>query len=148
MESNIADVARLIGEPAHARMLTALMSGKSLTATELFLEADITAQTASSRLTDKGRHFLSDLGAYFDTMKHSSRPLCKSCLDWSERRNHLAGSLGQWILDDLINRGWLRRLPNSRVVRTTKAGRNALVKRYGLADTRLVDDSPGPTRMA
>ena len=48
MEPDIAFVAGLVGEPARASMLTALMGGKALTATELALEADITAQTAST----------------------------------------------------------------------------------------------------
>lgn len=50
MEPNIAILASLIGDQARARMLTALMGGQALTATELALEADITAQTASSHL--------------------------------------------------------------------------------------------------
>ncbi|PKR54635.1 ArsR/SmtB family transcription factor [Thalassospira marina] len=47
---DIARVAALIGDPARANMLTALMSGRALTATELALEAGVTAQTASSHL--------------------------------------------------------------------------------------------------
>ena len=47
----IATVAALIGDPARANMLAALMSGKALTATELANEAGITAQTASSHLS-------------------------------------------------------------------------------------------------
>ncbi len=50
MEPNISVIAKLIGDSARARMLTALMGGKALTATELAGEADITAQTASSHL--------------------------------------------------------------------------------------------------
>ena len=47
---DIARVAALIGDPARANMLTALMSGKALTATELAVESGITPQTASSHL--------------------------------------------------------------------------------------------------
>ena len=47
---NIARIGSLIGDPARASMLTALMSGKALTATELAREAHITPQTASSHL--------------------------------------------------------------------------------------------------
>lgn len=50
MEPNIAYIANLIGDTARSRMLTALMAGKALTATELSVEADITPQTASSHL--------------------------------------------------------------------------------------------------
>ena len=50
LEPNISFISSLIGDSARARMLTALMGGKALTATELALEAEVTAQTASSHL--------------------------------------------------------------------------------------------------
>lgn len=48
---NIAYIAALIGDPARANVLTALMSGKALTASELAGEAGVTLQTASSHLS-------------------------------------------------------------------------------------------------
>lgn len=48
---DIARIAALIGDPARANILTALMSGKALTASELALEAGVTLPTASSHLT-------------------------------------------------------------------------------------------------
>ena len=51
---DIAHVAALIGDPARANMLTALLSGKALTATELASEAGVTVQTASSHLAKLG----------------------------------------------------------------------------------------------
>ena len=53
MEPNIAVVATLIGDNARAKMLTALLGGKALTATELALEADIMPPTASSRCSQR-----------------------------------------------------------------------------------------------
>lgn len=199
MEPNIAYIANLIGDTARSRMLTALMAGKALTATELSLEADITPQTASSHLnklldgellivrkqgrhkyfqlknrqvaeliehmlnvsasissskvvtgpsnerlrkaricydhlagelgvklfdalvregwllergseelvlTAQGHRSLSQLGIDFEVLNNSRRPLCKACLDWSERRTHLAGSIGKWILNDALKRQW------------------------------------------
>src|SRR4051812_2640704 len=47
---SVATVAGLLGDPSRARMLTALMSGRALTATELSLEADVAPSTASSHL--------------------------------------------------------------------------------------------------
>lgn len=183
LEPNISFISSLIGDSARARMLTALMGGKALTATELALEAEVTAQTASSHLaklvdgqlltvrkqgrhkyfqlhrqdvaqlieqllnvtsstkhpktvtgptdqrlrqarvcydhlagefgvalydaltlnghiidkgsetilTDHGLLFFSKLGVNFEELARSKRPICKPCLDWSERRNHLAG---------------------------------------------------------
>jgi len=225
MQPDIAVVAGLIGESTRARMLTALMGGKALTATELAVEADITAQTASSHLNKlvtgqllvvrkQGRHkyfqlkgpkiaalletllnisndiasarppvttgpadprlrtarvcydhlagelsvklydsliarkliaqeceqvqltaqgldFFADIGASIAQGK-SKRPLCKSCLDWSERRSHLAGITGQWILNDLFKQGWARKDLDSRVVQFTQQGLRLFSKKYSI----------------
>jgi len=222
LQPNISTIAKLIGDPRRGQMLTALMAGKALTATELASEADITAQTASSHLnklvdggllvmrkqgrhkyfqlhdnevaqllesllnvsaktgvttiatgpkdprlkvaricydhlageisvalydalvangllidsanetyfTDKGLTFFEKLGVDFTELEKRKRPLCKSCLDWSERRNHLAGSLGQWILADLISKGWAQKDLDSRVIEFTDKGLKLLKRRY------------------
>ena len=49
-EPDLAGLAALIGDPARARILTALMSGTALTATELALEAGVAPSTASAHL--------------------------------------------------------------------------------------------------
>lgn len=223
-QPNIAKVSALIGEPARAKMLLALMGGKALTATELALEGAITSQTASSHLAKmldsqllvvqkQGRHkyfqlsslevaelleallnisakvehskvqtgpqdpqlrksricydhLAGELGvSLFDSLKSNQyitmqdsklslraagqdffnargadltqlmqrrRPLCKNCLDWSERRHHLAGSLGQWILTDIMNQGWATKALDSRVLHFSDKGLRQLVKTYGL----------------
>lgn len=224
MEPNISIVASLIGDQARSKMLTALMGGKALTATELAIEADITAQTASNHLAKlvsgdlltvrkQGRHkyfqlknaevaglieqlsnisasmshakvktgpgdprlrrsricydhlagelavalydalllkgvlverqneaslspegktFFQNLVPDFTQLTHSKRALCKSCLDWSERRNHLAGNLGQWILSDLIKQKWAVKDLDSRAIQFTPLGLKAFTNRYGI----------------
>ena len=229
MEPNIAILASLIGDQARARMLTALMGGQALTATELALEADITAQTASSHLnklvsgellvvrkqgrhkyfqlkdaqvaelleqlltvtaaiprlrgttdprlrrsrvcydhlagelgvrlfdamvenqwlvetshhahlTDKGRRQFERLGADVEVLTTGRRPLCKACLDWSERRSHLAGSLGQWILDDLLKRQWAKRDLDSRAITFSPQGLTAFSNNYQLGSDKTSSD--------
>lgn len=224
LEPNISFISSLIGDSARARMLTALMGGKALTATELALEAEVTAQTASSHLaklvdgqllivrkqgrhkyfqlhrqdvaqlieqllnvtssrnypktvtgpadqrlrqarvcydhlagefsvalydaltlnghivdkgcetilTEQGRLFFSALGVDFEVLSKSKRPICKSCLDWSERRNHLAGSLGHWILEDLLAKKWVVRNLDSRAISFTSKGLMSFVKMYNI----------------
>lgn len=224
MEPDIAYVASLIGDKARSRMLTALMGGKALTATELALEGEITAQTASShlgklvegglltmrkqgrhryfqlsdpavaeviermltlsvtrlpakvrtgprdphlrqarvcydhlagelgvrlfdalqqqefleiqgddaRLTQLGETFFTGLGIDFCLLRQGRRPMCKACLDWSERRSHLAGTLGQWILDDALAQRWFRHRPDSRVIEVNEVGARLFAKRYGI----------------
>ncbi|AZZ94084.1 ArsR family transcriptional regulator [Hahella sp. KA22] len=85
-------------------------------------------------LTSSGRDLFNSLGADVGNLEKLRRPVCKNCLDWSERRHHLAGSLGQWVLRDILNRGWARKDLDSRVIRFTPGGLQALRKRYALTD--------------
>ena len=211
---DISRIAALIGDPAPANMLTALMSGKALTATELSQEAGITRQTASTHLakldeggllmprkqgrhkyfslasddvahvlevlmglaaesghlrtrtgprdeelrkarvcynhlaghmgilmydgfrhqgfldvgaagltlTNAGASFVDGFGVNLEALQAQKSPLCRECLDWSERRSHLAGSLGRSLLAQMEYLGWAKRIPGSRIVRFTKAG--------------------------
>ena len=60
------------------------------------------------------------------------RPLVRSCLDWSERRHHIAGALGAGIATAMLERGWLERLNNGRAVRPTASGREQLARHLDL----------------
>jgi len=216
---DIAQLGALIGDPARANMLTALMAGGALTASELATEAGVTVQTASSHLkkletaallvqrkqgrhryfaladddvgalletmmglaarrgltrlrtgpkdpalrkaricynhlagelgvalydgllvsrllveedgepalTQAGRARMTDFGIDLQALEGLRRPLCRSCLDWSARRTHLAGSLGQGLLTRFEELGWAVREPGSRVVRFTAAGERNLL---------------------
>ena len=223
---DIAMVASLVGDPARANMLTALMSGRALTASELAQEAGITPQTASSHLSKleagglielekQGRHryyrltgadiagllemleglaarvghmrvrtgpkdpalrrarvcydhLAGDLGVQMlDSMRsqrlvrqkkqdieltaegerflakslqisaealaHPRRPLCKACLDWSERRHHLAGTLGAAMMTRFTELKWVARdsAPGSRVVNFSRAGEKRFQALFG-----------------
>lgn len=211
---NIVNIAALVGDQARAAMLTALMSGEALTATELAVEASITKQTASShlakmrdaglvavasqgrhryfrlaapdvanllenlmgiaqrtgatrvrpgprdpelrraricydhlagdlavsvydvfrekrfirldggnnsdnpliQLTEKGRRFCAEIGIDLAQLPKSRRPVCRSCLDWSVRRFHLAGVLGVGILNYCYRHKLAKRIEGTRVV--------------------------------
>jgi DNA-binding transcriptional ArsR family regulator len=63
--------------------------------------------------------------------KHSGRVLCRPCLDWSERRPHLAGMLGALICEHSIQQGWIRRLPGTRAVQLTPEGERAFREGFG-----------------
>lgn len=219
----IASVAALIGDPARANMLTALMDGRALTVSELAEAGGITLQTASGHLakldaagllraekqgrhryfrlsghdvaqvlealmglaqrtgavrvrtgprdeamrtaricydhlagargvalldgfvcqgfissgddpmvTAEGRNFFVGLGLDVSAMARSRRPLCRRCLDWSERRAHLGGALGARLLDWVIERDWARR-KEGRVIAFTLTGAKAFDATFGLA---------------
>ena len=63
-----------------------------------------------------------------------SRLFCRPCLDWSERRFHLAGVLGSALRHRLIELGWLRPVEGSRALQVTPVGQVALRERFGLRD--------------
>ena len=222
---DIAATAAAIGDPARANMLSALMHGAALTASELALEAGVTRQTASShlqRLTEAGLlcvepqgrhryfrianadvagvlealaglathnrplrtrpgpsepalrrarvcydHLAGDMGvALYEGLVHGrllrvvdaapsvtphgvatfatfgidvtmlragARPVCRACLDWSVRRNHLAGALGAALLAKIYDLGWARRAREGRVVHFSQRGEAALRKAFALA---------------
>jgi DNA-binding transcriptional ArsR family regulator len=80
-------------------------------------------------LTKGGRAFFAALG--IDADKPAGRRLlCRPCLDWSVRRNHLAGVLGSALLDQCYERGWAKRLRGSRIVQFTAAGERAFRERF------------------
>ena len=219
---NISIVAAMMGDPARANMLLALMSGLSLTAAELAHEAGVTASTASGHLakleacglvagrkqgrhryfriadhdvahavealvtvaarvghlrtrpgpkdeamrharscydhlaghlavdlfdrwvtrrvlawhgevvdlTPKGRRVLTDRGIDVAGLARKKRPLCRTCVDWSERRNHLGGGIGAAILSQIVERGWAARKTGSRTVQFSARGEKRFIAWY------------------
>ncbi|WP_274423770.1 ArsR/SmtB family transcription factor [Chelativorans sp. YIM 93263] len=213
--TDLAQIGSLVGDPARANMLAALMGGTALTASELALEAGVGLPTASShlaklseaglvdvvrqgrhryytladhhvgamlenimgvaaklgptrvlpgprdqamrearvcydhlagemgvamldsfierglirledglpRLSEAGTSFFQNSGIDVNGMKRKRRPVCRTCLDWSARRAHLAGSLGAALLDRIQAKGWVRREKGSRTIRFTPMGR-------------------------
>ncbi|MEF2074203.1 ArsR/SmtB family transcription factor [Consotaella aegiceratis] len=218
---SIAAVAALIGDPARANMLTALLDGRALTVSELAEAAGVTLPTASGHLaklegagllaaikqgrhryfrlsdsdvaevlegltglaqrtgaarvrtgprdeamrtarvcydhlagtrgvammdglmakgvlsdgpdpvlTDDGRGFFAELGFDIETMARGRRPLCRRCLDWSERRSHLGGALGAGLLDWTLAQGWAQR-GEGRVIAFNAKGEQAFGELFG-----------------
>lgn len=92
---------------------------------------------SSALVTDNGRDFLGELGLAIPEVGGHRRPLCRVCLDWSERRHHLAGRLGAAILTCSLERGWIVRIPDSRAVAITDAGTHAFTTFFGIAPEHL-----------
>jgi hypothetical protein len=73
----------------------------------------------------KGERFFCDLDIDLAPLSEQRRPLCRSCLDWSVRRSHLAGSLGAAVLATILDRKWARRDPQSRAILFSPTGKRA-----------------------
>jgi DNA-binding transcriptional ArsR family regulator len=220
----IAEAASLMGDPARANMLAALMDDRALTATELALAARVAPSTASGHLhkllegklvevvpsgrhryyrlaspavarvleglmvlsldgpprhrpksrcsvelarartcydhlagalgvaladsltkrghiilaeeggllTPQGQAFLDGLGVRTDSSSKRRRAFCRPCMDWSERRWHIAGAVGAALASRCFDSGWTVRAKNSRVVTITSAGEGAFAELFGL----------------
>ena len=85
------------------------------------------------QLTRKGAQWFSELGIDIGALRKSGRVFARQCLDWSERRNHLAGALGSALAEHLFERGWIERVRESRAVQITELGRRELKRRLGVA---------------
>ncbi|HEV7267514.1 MAG TPA: helix-turn-helix transcriptional regulator [Falsiroseomonas sp.] len=230
----LAETAALIGDPARAAMLAALLDGRALTAGELAAAAGITPQTASGHLArlaaggllameKQGRHryhrlatpgvarlieglldisatlprriatgprdaamrlartcydhlagrlavaiadalvargaieltadggavtpagegFLASLGIAAAPVR-GGRLYCRPCLDWSERRPHVAGVLGAALCTRCLELGWVRRRSAGRTLEITPLGWQGFAERFGLApETVRGGDSAG-----
>ncbi len=77
------------------------------------------------RLSTAGETFVSDFGIDLAALQIARHPPCKTCLDWSERRSHLAGPLGAAMLNRITSLGWATGDPNSRLITFSKTGEAA-----------------------
>jgi DNA-binding transcriptional ArsR family regulator len=77
-------------------------------------------------VTDAGKKWFNGLGIDTPLLVQQRRVFARPCLDWSERRYHLAGSLGAAFLDFLLSGDYMRRVKNSRAVIITSIGQGYL----------------------
>lgn len=103
-----------------------------LLTTQFVAEGMLVWNGGNFTVTEDGRHSFTDLGLDLDFLKAQARPLCRACLDWSEREYHVGGSLGAALTNELFHRGWLEGLEASRVVLITDRGRAGLYESFGL----------------
>lgn len=104
-----------------------------VTLTEALEHAEtLTPSDSGWDLTAKGEQRLEQLGLDIARLRGGRRKLLRPCLDWTERRPHLAGALGAALAARLIELGWIERLPDTRAVRVTAAGQPRLRAAFGL----------------
>lgn len=225
----IAEIAALVGDPARATMVSALVDGRDMTASELAAAARITPQTASThlakltaagvlsvvrngrhrhfrlasaavgdmidgivavalqkrpryrplsrqaralsaarmcyghlagrlsvdltdalvarecielddeaaRITTAGSRFLTEFGIKLPAPRSTGRPFCRLCLDWTERRPHIAGAMGVAITRRCFDLGWIERVKSGHAVIVTPSGRRGFPKTFGIDGRRF-----------
>jgi hypothetical protein len=79
-----------------------------------------------------GRRWFVELGVDVDGLRQTRRAFARRCLDWTERRPHLAGALGAAMFSRMLQAGWIARRRETRVVRITHVGAKELPGRFGI----------------
>lgn len=83
-------------------------------------------------VTPRGERFFQDLGVNVSALRRGRRVLGRACTDWTERRAHLAGSLGKALLDRFVANTWITRPNGDRSVQLTDRGRRAMARLFGV----------------
>ncbi|KKK05834.1 helix-turn-helix transcriptional regulator [Micromonospora sp. HK10] len=103
---------------------------------DALLDQGVLDRAGGLALTPVGVGWLAELGVPVEPLRVGRRPLVRDCLDWTERRPHLAGSLGAALCRRFLDLGWTVR-GSGRAVRLTPAGRPALAAALGVAPDAL-----------
>jgi len=96
----------------------------------------VTFDDDGGEVTDAGRKFFCDFGVDLTAKARSRRIFCRPCLDWSERRYHLAGLVGAEVCRRCLDLGWVARERDTRTLRITAAGAAGFQASFGLSFDR------------
>lgn len=90
--------------------------------------------TDGGLVTDSGIAFFARLGTNLEkSAATTKRILCRPCLDWSERRPHLAGVIGAVLRTHSLASGWIHNIGDTRAVTITPKGRRAFQEKFGIS---------------
>jgi DNA-binding transcriptional ArsR family regulator len=106
---------------------------------QLLTEGHLVDHGDHLELTAPGRALLTGLGADTSSAPQRRRPLVRGCLDWTERRRHLAGEAGSALLDAMFERRWIVRGSRPRSIRVTSSGHDEIPRAFRLTDLAQQD---------
>ncbi|QVQ51209.1 winged helix-turn-helix transcriptional regulator [Spiractinospora alimapuensis] len=110
-----------------------------VTLTDALNRTGLLDQGTGFALTNAGLDWFVDGIGMPPPSARTRRPLARACLDWTERRPHLAGAAGAWMCDYLLDADVLTRSPASRAVRPTRTGADTLRDLFDLTDEEIGD---------
>lgn len=87
-------------------------------------------QNNTFEISSEGEKWFSDFGINLEEAQKQKRIFLKPCLDWSERRNHIAGSVGTLLFNKMLKEDWFRKNENSRAITVTGKGEKELLKYF------------------
>jgi DNA-binding transcriptional ArsR family regulator len=145
----VEELAAIAGQPDRPVSLRTVQAGHHLAAArtcydhlagtlgvtlyDALVARDLIAVADGLVLTPAGRAWFTELAGEDALNPRGSRPLLRTCLDWTERRTHLGGVLGAVLCHQLLERGWVVRTRSYRAISVTTSGAEALSHRLGVA---------------
>ena len=120
---------------AHARTCYDHLAGQLAVAIYEQLRADRHLVDVDGHLSisRSGYDLLAAVGADTDAIRSAKRVTARPCLDWTQRRHHLAGAAGQALLAACTANGWIQPGNRPRSMRVTEAGRTQIARAFSLA---------------
>jgi len=97
---------------------------------------DSGSASGAAQISADGVSLLERIGIDLDSLRTGRRALCRVCVDWSERRPHVAGAVGAAILERVKTLGWVRTRPSGRSLILTAAGERGLSDIFGIRSVR------------
>jgi DNA-binding transcriptional ArsR family regulator len=85
----------------------------------------------AGEVTERGMEFLTGFGLDLAAARRGRRAFCRTCIDWTERRPHIGGSVGAALAARCFDLGWIARTRDSRAVAVTPAGRAGFAEAFG-----------------
>jgi hypothetical protein len=104
---------------------------------DMLAERRLVDRSDGLTITNAGEDWFGGLGVDLDALRSRRRPLVRECIDWTERRPHLAGSLGAALRDRFLEKTWVRRPDRTRRLEVTGMGQQALQELLGIEPARL-----------
>jgi DNA-binding transcriptional ArsR family regulator len=98
----------------------------------LITRAYIVVGDEAAEITKAGTRFLSEFGIDLPALSSKRRQLCRLCLDWTERRPHIAGALGAALTKRCFDLGWTERMKRSSAVIVTASGKHGFRETFGI----------------
>ncbi|MDT0449636.1 ArsR/SmtB family transcription factor [Streptomyces hesseae] len=127
---NLRESVRLSAE-ARARTCYDHLAGRlGVALADAMVARGLVAAGSGVSVTPEGRAWLAE-ALRFEQPPGTRRPLVRGCLDWTERRPHLAGALGAALCTTSLERRWVRRVGSGRAVKVTPEGAYAFRELLG-----------------
>jgi DNA-binding transcriptional ArsR family regulator len=86
----------------------------------------------AAEITQAGTRFLGEFGIDLFALRATRRHFCRLCIDWTERRPHIAGAVGAALTKRCFDLGWTERMKQSRAVIVTEAGKRGFQETFGI----------------